>query len=142
MDDMYQRLGQLLAVIEAAVGFTPTAYKNCLMAPRSQLLGLHLARAMPRILRMPVLNALTEEILQGIDPASLQRLPSATPLVKQGDMQLAYFHQKANLPEIRTAKGPAGVDWTAVDWHKSNAILANELGISRQAVLKARKQHG
>lgn len=38
--------------------------------------------------------------------------------------------------------GSRGIDWSAVDWGRSNAEIAAELGCSANAVTKARRKHG
>jgi len=138
----YTALGRLIAVVEAAGGLTPTALGNCLMAPKTQLLGLHLSRAIPRLRRLPELDALAEQILDTLTPADIEALPASIPLTDQGTMQIAYYQQRSKLPTSRSASsGHAGVDWAAVDWSKTNADLARELGVSASAAGSARKRH-
>lgn len=138
----YAALGRLIAVVEAAGGLTPSALNNCLMAPRTQLLGLHLARAIPRLRRMPALDALTSEIIDELTPDALAALPNSTPLTEQGVMQIAYYQQRTKLPAGVPANSThAGVDWSAVDWSQRNADLARALGVSPGAVRAARIRH-
>lgn len=138
----YAALGRLIAVVEAAGGLTPVALGNCLTAPKSQLMGLHLNRAIPRLRRMPEFDAIASEIIEQLTIDALAALPHATPLVDQGTMQIAYYQQRTRLPAAPVASsGHAGVDWSTVDWSQRNADLARELGITPSAVGAARKRH-
>lgn len=140
--ETYAALGRLIAVVEAAGVLTPSALGNCLTAPKTQLLGLHLARAIPRLRRVPELDALAAEIMDELSLADVESLPNSVPLTEQGVMQIAYYQQRSKLPAARVAaKAPAGVDWSVVDWERSNADLARDLGVSAEAVRTARKRH-
>lgn len=138
----YAALGRLIAVVDATGTLTPSALNNCLMAPRTQLLGLHLTRAIPRLRRLPDLDAIASEIIELLTPDALAALPASTPLTDQGTMQVAYYQQRSKLPNVaHSSSAPAGVDWSAVDWSKPNAQLARELGVTPSAVGPARKRH-
>lgn len=138
----YTALGRLLAVVDTVLGLAPQAVGNCMTAPRSYLMGMHLTRALPLLARRPELNALVGEIMDSIELAALEALPPATPLVDQSTMQLAYWQQRTRLPGAPEQRNPhAGVDWSAVDWSKPNAQLHRELGVSASAVGAARKRH-
>lgn len=61
----------------------------------------------------------------------------------QSEWWLGFYHRPAD--EKTTKAGPPlqenRVDWTSVDWSKPNAVLARELGVSRQRVSAARNQY-
>lgn len=81
----------------------PAPLTSCLTSPRSQLLGLHLARTMPKLHRMPELDALVSEIMDGLELAAVEALPHSVPLVDQSTMQIAYYQQRSKLPESKVA---------------------------------------
>lgn len=77
-----------------------------------------------------------------------QALKEPVPLVMQGDMLLAYHHERAALRSLegshkQTSAGrPAQpIDWAAVDWTLSDSDLSRQTGKSRQAVRAARLRH-
>lgn len=138
----YTALGRLIAVVEAAGGMPPAVLGNCLTAPKTYLLGQQLTRAIPKLRRMPELDAIASEIIEQLTLDALADLPAATPLVDQGTMQIAYYQQRTKLPAATVASsGHAGVDWSTVDWSQRNADLARELGVSPGAVRAARIRH-
>jgi len=138
----YAALGRLIAVVEATGLLTPAALGNCLTAPRTYLLGQQLNRAIPKLRRLPALDAIVSEIMETLTLEALDALPQATPLIDQGTMQIAYYQQRSSLPgAVKIHGAHAGVDWSAVDWSKSDSQLAREYGVTPPAAFAARRRH-
>ena len=135
--------GRLLAVVEHALGrMSPGAINNSMTLPRKYLMGVQLQRALPVIRKYPALESILSEIMDTMEISELEHI-DRVPLVEQGTIQLAYYQQARHLPPItkRPARGPAGVDWTSVDWSRGDAAIGEELGVTRQAVRNARAKH-
>lgn len=116
---------------------SPTAVTEAQTRPKTHLLGLLVARAMR--VRSEELQLRLGALMEELDPEDVLAMPDFLPLDAQGVLQLGYFqHKTAPLPDLR--KGPARIDWAQADWSRTDQELAEENGVSTDAVRKARKK--
>ncbi|MGE9985998.1 hypothetical protein [Desulfovibrio sp. SGI.169] len=129
------RWGQVLALLDAATprGLTVVALNNAMTSPANNFASL-MRKALPL---PPDIDDLMGKII-----SEVQSWPENLTLTEQGDAHLGYYHMRPTLPEHKPTRGRPSkreeIDWSAVDWNKSDADISDELGCTRQAVRQMR----
>jgi hypothetical protein len=126
----------------------PTLISNAATSPL-QHFAVALRQASPELCRNKRLDKRLEEALTDITPFPVGDIGESMPLADQGNFVLAYHQERAALdsagyPRMGKRGGRPlageGVDWSEVDWSKSDTEIANDMGVSPQAVWQHRQK--
>jgi hypothetical protein len=128
--------GQVFGVLSQVInnGLTPKEMEDGSMQPRTAF-AMIMGKKAGQVTSDA--HARIAELMQDVDPAQ-DRLSEEI----QGEWWLGYYHEsggKYKKGEESAAQGR--IDYSRVDWSKSNAILRRKLGVSRQAISQARQRH-
>jgi hypothetical protein len=143
--------GRIFAIIDRYTpgGLTPSAMNQATMQP-GLYMGQYLAAAQKRMSPDTRAQQRMCELMDYLSPDDTKDV--AFPLAKQGDFQIAFYHERKKMddegyPRFDARKNgrptkDSETDWAGVDWGLADSQIAPILGVSPQAVRQMRKKLG
>jgi hypothetical protein len=138
--------GHIYAIIDrvSAGGLTANQINKAAYTPGT-LFGWHYRQIHRRLPKWA--DERLEELINNISPDDSGKQLG---LEEQGQFFLGLYHEKARLEAEQAQTAAAGrpaknsaqaVDWSDVDWAKSDTQIAQEKGVARQTANAQRKRH-